>query len=73
MSPYLTQAKSPVLPFLWYAPDHAGAPDHPPAWRSRASHPVFEPVCILVKTQQSQYISEYALHSYHMDISWAFV
>lgn len=29
MFPYITEVKSPVLPFLWYAPAYAGAPDHP--------------------------------------------
>lgn len=34
MFPYMTEAKSPMLPFLWYAPGYAEAPDHPPDWWS---------------------------------------
>lgn len=26
MFPYMTGAKSPLLPFLWYAADHVGVP-----------------------------------------------
>lgn len=52
----MTEAKSPVLPFLWYAPAYAVAPDHPTDGRSRVSHTVFVPVCIFVEKQQSQYM-----------------
>lgn len=57
MFPCMTEAKSPVLSFLWYAPAQAGTPDRLPDWWSRASHIVLEPICIFVKKQQYMFLS----------------
>lgn len=49
MFPYVTGITSPVLPFLWYAADHAGASNEPTDCWHRASDTIFVPVCIFIK------------------------
>lgn len=49
MFPYMTGAKSPVLPFLWYAAADARAPNEPTDCWHRASDTIFVPVCVFIK------------------------
>ena len=52
----MTGAKSPVLPFLWYAADYAGAPNEATDCWHTTSDTIFVPVCIFINKQQYRYM-----------------